>query len=34
MIAMTGGAFTLPGAEGPGPDFREWLAGRYGVSGE
>jgi uncharacterized protein YbjT (DUF2867 family) len=32
--AIAGGAFTLPGNEGPGPDFREWLAARYGVSGE
>jgi uncharacterized protein YbjT (DUF2867 family) len=39
--AIADGAFTLPGAEGAGPDFREWLAGRYGgtarrygVSGE
>jgi uncharacterized protein YbjT (DUF2867 family) len=32
--AIGDGAFTLPGEEGPGPDFREWLAGRYGISGE
>jgi uncharacterized protein YbjT (DUF2867 family) len=32
--ALAEGAFTLPGVRGPGPEFREWLAGRYGVSGE